>query len=268
MVWKSLRPKAREITLATLFYFARQAGWTPDATLLHPVHEYHYDDEALLAEERRIQKAAENKAWALLKDSEYKKHPYLESKGFPDHEWLVNGDLLLVPISSAEKTVMSVQTITPDGEKKFLFGGKVSGGRFKMGTSSKKRTWYVEGFATALSLQLALKDLNINENIVVCFSAAGLRLAAKHPYGVIIPDNDPWRCRDRDCYAEWEGTWPQTECVMCGTKSPIPPPSEKYAREADKKFWIPTGIGTDLNDYHQKYGLEAVIQAMRENFLQ
>ena len=75
------------------------------------------------------QKAAKRAA-DMLRQCTLERHAYLDGKGFPDERGNVlqtdSGPLLLIPMRVAGRLV-GVQTITADGEKKFLFGQQCSG---------------------------------------------------------------------------------------------------------------------------------------------
>lgn len=54
-------------------------------------------------------------------------HPYLSRKRIaPDRIWQ-DGELLLVPLTDTEGRLWNIQTISPDGEKRFLSGGRTKG---------------------------------------------------------------------------------------------------------------------------------------------
>ena len=123
-------------------------------------------------------------------------HPYLAAKGFPDARALVvaKDNLLLVPMRNMRTgTVQSLQTITPDGAKKLLPGGRAKGVVYNLGQALTR--WYVEGYATGLSVQAALKRMYRQDQVVVCFSAGNLAHVAP-PGGpsprqrYVIVDND------------------------------------------------------------------------------
>ena len=173
-------------------------------------------------------KAASSKAKWILSQCELDKHAYLDSKGFPDllgNVWRKEGQdpLLIIPMHY-KKSVVGVQIIGIDGSKKFLSGQKTSLAHFKIGNGSN--IFLVEGYATGLSLQAALKQIKIDYTIYVCFSAGNLAKLAKFlPKSVIICDND-----------------------KSGT-------GENVARESGLKYWLSDRVGDDFNDYHRRVGL-------------
>lgn len=54
-------------------------------------------------------------------------HPYLTAKGIQPCNLRTDGSMLLVPMRDTRGVVHSLQTIAPDGRKRFLAGGRVRG---------------------------------------------------------------------------------------------------------------------------------------------
>ena len=50
-------------------------------------------------------------------------HPYLAAKGVGSHDLRQSGDQLLVPLTTDGETIVSMQSIDADGNKRFLAGG-------------------------------------------------------------------------------------------------------------------------------------------------
>jgi putative DNA primase/helicase len=143
-----------------------------------------------LQEGRR--KAAAKAAW-MLGQSSLEKHAYLDGKGFPEERGNVmqrdvGGPLLLIPMRVAGRLV-GVQTVTIDGEKKFLFCQQCNGAEYVI--DNKGRDFFCEGYATGLSVRAALSSLKMRYRVHVCFSANNLKkLASACPSGVVVADND------------------------------------------------------------------------------
>ena len=115
----------------------------------------------------------------MLGEAEIGSHDYLAAKGFPDAQGLIiaKDNLLLVPMRSLQTgQVQSLQTITAEGQKRFLPGGRAKGAVYNLGRAWTR--WYVEGYATGLSVQAALKRMYRQDQVVVCFSAANLAKVA------------------------------------------------------------------------------------------
>lgn len=203
--------------------------------------------EAKERKRRRRARQAIAMAHEILGESEFSTHPYLEAKGHPNHQGYVYRSpddarfrpgklLLLIPVMDHKKSLLSLQTIDESGRKKFLPGSLVTGGRFTMGAKAfVRRRWYVEGFVTALSMRLVLRELRHDDGVVVCFSDHGVKsLAALDARAFVIADND---------------------------KSGA---GERAAERSGRPWWMPPDVGTDANDYHLEYGIEALVQAVRE----
>jgi len=214
----------------------------------------HRDDERsrrLLAEARDAQRRAQLEAARrarevartadrMILEARQDTHPYLVAKGFKHTLGLVNGDLLLVPIRAVEgyERTISMQTIAPDGSKRFLPGGRVKGGIHRLG-SPKGRVALCEGFATGLTLKAAFALLPGPWAIVVCFSAGNLvAVAPEFPGAVVCADNDH----------------PDKRGIKAG---------EEAAKQTGLKWVMPPDIGTDYNDMHRARELIHVVEALR-----
>ena len=109
-------------------------------------------------------------------------HPYLTTKGVKSHG--VRSDAfgaLLVPMRDTAGTLHSLQTITADGDKRFLSGGRVKGCYHAIGKPKGGRLIVCEGYATGASAHEAT-----GEAVAVAFNsgnleAVALALRAKYP---------------------------------------------------------------------------------------
>lgn len=176
-------------------------------------------------------------------------HPYLINKGVkPEGALRVDRDLLVVPAVDPFGKIWTLQTITPEGEKSFVFGGKKSGAFFAIGLarSSKYPVIYIgEGLATMLSVYEAM-----DEPCVVAFDASNLSAVAK-----AVKDQ-----------------WPTSTIVICAdndVRSSVDKHQRNdgihYAQQAAVKVggfvvWpeLPDKTKCDFNDAHSKLGLEYV----------
>ena len=239
-VWRSVKPTGG-ITIATLYHMAKENGWVglaPVNLLRRRPGDDRRQEKARREEEarERAAKRAADVASKMLQEAGLGSHDYLASKGFPDAQGLVLAGKLLVPMRSvASGALQSIQTITGDGSKKFLPGGKAKGAVYNLGRSWTR--WYVEGYATGLSVQAALKRMSRQDQVVVCFSAGNLAHIA-WPGGATP--------RPRYVIADHDAS---------GT-------GENYARQTGLPYWMPSEIG-DANDFHQARGLEALADALR-----
>jgi putative DNA primase/helicase len=93
------------------------------------------------AEEKKLREQARQEAAALWTAAEDAPddHPYLRAKGVRSHGLRIDRQRrLIVPVSDNEN-LHSLQTITPNGEKLFLMGGRKKGCYFVIGNSSLHR---------------------------------------------------------------------------------------------------------------------------------
>ena len=188
-----------------------------------------------MAASRAQAREAEEKAHRMILEARTDTHPYLVRKGFPHSLGLVTGDLLLVPIRAVEdyERCISMQTIAPDGTKRFLPGGRVKGGVHRLGAANAKRIALCEGFATGLSVHAAMKLLPGPCAVIVCFSAGNVVHIAPEFPGAIV-------CADRD--------------------------ESKAGEEAAKRTglrWVMPGEIGDFNDLMMRSGLIRVVEMLR-----
>jgi phage/plasmid primase-like uncharacterized protein len=145
---------------------------------------------ALIAESEQQQAAIKARAmWDRAQ--ECSAHPYLEAKGVHAHGCRVLGNTLLIPSYDADGQIKTLQTISHNFEKKFLYKGTYKGCCFPI-AGSDSRIFIAEGFATGAT---------INEltgcKVLVAFNAGNLlevARAARVMYSqkriVIAADND------------------------------------------------------------------------------
>lgn len=152
-------------------------------------------------------------------------HPYLRRKGVPS---LANirqsrNGKLLIPVQDSSGIVQSVQYIFPDGEKRFLVGGKIHGGYFVIQGKLERPLIICEGYATGASIHLACEC-----TVYVAFSANNLPIVAeivRHRH----PDKSILICADNDEAGRSKG--------------------QEAAQKAQARLIIPsftTGTGTDF----------------------
>ncbi len=242
-VWRGFKRNGG-INIGTLYHLAREHGWQGEAPVipdLSPEQKCRREEQSAKERElarRRAEQAAQL-ATKMLGEAELLPHDYLTRKGFPDTNGLViaKDNLLLVPMRSIHTgNVQTLQTITADGQKRFLAGGKAKGAVYNLGRHWTH--WYVEGYATGLSVQAALRRMYRDDQVVVCFSAANLAHVTSPSESsprprYVIADNDE------------SGT------------------GQRYAKKTGLPYWFPPETG-DANDYHQAHGLETLAEGIRE----
>jgi putative DNA primase/helicase len=176
--------------------------------------------------EEMAKKAAARAGW-ILHQCVNAPHPYMDKKGFPEEPTKVWMDdegkrLLAIPMRIGSSLV-GVQLISEEGEKKFLKGQRCKGASFTM--DAKGIPIFCEGYATGLSIRAVMKLINIRYTIHVCFSAGNIQDVARGiPGGIVVADHD-------------------TSGV-----------GEQAARETGKPYWISPAAGEDFNDFHQRVG--------------
>lgn len=119
-------------------------------------------------------------------------HPYLERKGLSavgTNALRVHGDALIVPVFWRDR-LMSIQSITPDGQKRFWPGAPVKGGALVLDRPRAAVTAVCEGLATGLAIFQSLRMARV----IVAFDAGNLLHVVNHlrPKGnvVICADDD------------------------------------------------------------------------------
>lgn len=187
------------------------------------------------AERARMQKDAAGRAAAILKECKFAKHDYLKAKGFDDEEanvWVKDGKQVLVIPMRVDGHLVGCQLINIDGSKKFLYGQRTAGAEFVF--DNKGPHILCEGYATALSIRKALKNMKRRYSIHVCFSAGNMKKIAStidNP-GIVVADNDESKT------------------------------GERVAKEIGWQYWMSDVVGEDYNDAHQRLGLFKVAQPL------
>lgn len=151
---------------------------------------------AAAAREEAAAEAAAVKAQALWERAKPATGtPYTERKGIKPMGARQSGELLYVPIRRKQKLV-SLQFISPDGSKRFITNGAISGGYCALAEESDNFDIIIicEGYATGLTLREAT-----GFPVVVAFNAGNLGAVAKEIKAarrgsvlIIAADNDAW----------------------------------------------------------------------------
>lgn len=215
----------------------RDGSHRDDAESMRLLKEARAREAVFLKEQRAKQLRVAQEAAAQLEGTTLMPHPYLSRKGFPELLGLVDGDRLLVPMRDAARyrELINLQQIWPDGTKRFLPGGRARDAIHRIGAPHARHTVLCEGYATALSLDAALKLISPSHAVIVCFSANNLvSVSERFPYAVVAADND-----------------------QSAT-------GEESAKRTGLKWTMPYEVGTDFNDLHVNMGLHVVVERMRE----
>jgi putative DNA primase/helicase len=127
---------------------------------------------------------------------EVEKHPYLERKQVLSYGLRKdNHDNLVLPLKDGQGTIVGLQYISDEGEKRFLTGSKKSGSFFLLGReifNASDSLNYAEGYATAASIYA-----DRSQPVVVAFDAYNLIKVAEVMYKyfpnhkhIFVADND------------------------------------------------------------------------------
>ncbi len=209
--------------------------------------------------------AAAKKVSERIGRCSFAQHDYLASKGLPEAVALVSENgWMMIPMRNVSGQIRSAQYISPEGKKLFQFRGETRGCFYQIGKG--REVWLVEGYATGLSVREALKTRirSFSPEIRVCFSAlnlsvVGMEAIAKGRTVYAVPDHDRWTCINKH---RWDGPLTQSVCPECGTDRITAPAGEYYASQLNRPYWMPPEVGFDANDFHQKYGLNALAAAL------
>lgn len=241
-VWKSFRGTG--VSIATLFHEAKQNGWK-DEGFQRPTQEQVNAQRAAVEERASIEgqarirsaKEAAKKADWILSQCVEEQHAYLQSKGFPELPGLVwrpkqETNLLCIPMYVAGN-LAGLQMIDRAGAKKFLSGQITSQAEYCFDAGGLNASdWWVEGFASGLSLRECLHALKKPYRIHVCFSAQNLQRMAHSGY--VVADNDT---------------------SLTG---------QNAAKATGLPYWMPEQEGSDINDFHKANGTFKASQALRK----
>jgi putative DNA primase/helicase len=105
---------------------------------------------------------------------------------------------------------------------------------YKLGNDQARERWLCEGYASGLSARAALRDMGRDSQVIVCFSAGNLVHVAPHVRrpALVMADNDE------------SGA------------------GRRAAEESGLPWVMPPDVGCDANDWHQRYGLRALVKLM------
>jgi putative DNA primase/helicase len=141
-------------------------------------------------------KASENAKIILSKaKSADNNHPYLIKKNIRSHGLRLDSEnRLIIPLFGADKKLYSLQFISPEGDKRFLSGGLISGNYFPIGNVKNPtgKIYIGEGYATCMTLyQVTGCAVACAFNCGNLFNVAKM-MKEKHPEAeiIIVADDD------------------------------------------------------------------------------
>jgi phage/plasmid primase-like uncharacterized protein len=177
-------------------------------------------------------------------------HTYLTKKGIKPHGARVDGQNLVLSLTDIKGEIHSFQTIDPDGDKRFLSGGRKQGCFYAIGNSANVTTAFVtEGFATGASV----------------YEATGIPVFVAFDCGNLRPVAEALRKR-----------WPRAEIVICADDdaqtagNPGVSHASAAAVAARGLVAIPkfgqyrTDAQTDFNDVHKHLGMDVLKQQLSQ----
>lgn len=252
-VWRSINA-AGKIGIGSLFHEAAGNGWRDNGEHRGPLTEQEKIERRKFAAAREAASAAEEHrkhqayraaaaaAQAVIEQCELKTHYYLNAKGLPNVVALVSDMTLIVPMRNLETNqLQGMQTIAwlPEErrwEKKMAHGMRAKGAVLRLGSQRAKETFLCEGYATGLSIEMALNRLRLNASVLICFSDSNMAHVASMLKGpaFVIADNDASQA------------------------------GEKAARKTGFPWAMSDQVGEDANDLHQRAGLAALCKLILE----
>jgi phage/plasmid primase-like uncharacterized protein len=222
--------------------------WTSHVSVLESMAKQKEEDAQIKASRASIEA---QERWGKAKPAD-DNHPYLLAKSVKSFGLKVENDNLLLKIFNlSDKTITSLQTISPIGEKRFMKDGIKRGGIFLITSEDypKEKVVICEGYATGASI----------------FEATGLTVAVAFDAGNLLPVAEAIRAirQDLKLIIAADDDW----------KSDINT-GETKAKEASQKVggylavpYFPSNRGekdSDFNDMARLYGLDS-IKACIEN---
>ena len=196
-----------------------------------------------IAEEskRKAQAEAAKRAAVMIAGAARATHPYLKEKGLEEELGLVTPESdLLVPMRDfSSNELMGVQVIRlveNEWEKKMIYGMRAKGAVLRIGSRKSAETIFVEGYATGLSVDIALRLVRMNMSVLICFSAQNLVFVANNTSGrrYVFADHDASNT------------------------------GERAAKETNLPYCMADEVGMDANDLHRRDGVMAVAKKLMQ----
>ena len=174
--------------------------WVSDAASIDPAARARLAEDVRKAEEQRERERRQHRLEAQRDARERWQrampadpaHPYLQRKRVAVHGLRQLGDRLLVPMRDGSGALWAVQSITGDGEKRFMRGARKRGLYHAIGPQVAGVLCIAEGYATAASIHEAT-----GHPVAVAFDCGNLlpvarTLRGKYPQAriLICADND------------------------------------------------------------------------------
>lgn len=200
-------------------------------------------------ERAQLQRTAAEWGARMLSLAKPGEHGYLQRKGLKSVPGLVlpDGELFIPMRDVSTNALLGGQIVQwlPEErrwEKKYLYGMRSKGAVLRLGPPRAAETILCEGYATALSIEAATRQMRLNAAVLVTFSAHNLIHAASRTTGrrYVIADHDAPQ-RDPERARQNPGEAGQRAAIATGLG-----------------WAMPDTEGMDANDLHAKDGLMAV----------
>ena len=182
------------------------------------------------------------------------RHAYLAAKSVSPHHTRERGERLLVPLYNADGVMRSLQSIKPDGSRKFWDKTSVAGCYSPIGDFASGPIVLCEGFSTGASLYEAT-----GYPVVVCLDAANMVAVARwagHKWvgrEFIVAGDDDWHLTDNPKVAKNVGREAAENAArLLGARVVIA-----------SLLGLESNGGDDFNDVAREYGLEAVAEQLK-----
>lgn len=255
--WRSIKAGGR-VTIGTLLHLAKQHGFRPAeaAPQQPPSPEARKAQEAERAERDAREQAAREAAQVKAVQEAQRRFseacetgasPYLERKAVGAHGVRFTPDgAVIVPMRDLQGELRNVQTIRPDGVKRYLPGGQKTGLLHWIGDPAGAQALILaEGYATAATVYQATA-----RPVACCFDTTNLPHVARALRSHFGPAALLLFAADNDRETE----------ARTG-KNPGRSAAEAAARKVRGFVALPTadeGRNVDFNDWSASAGLEAV----------
>lgn len=179
-------------------------------------------------------------------------HPYLVKKHVPNYGLKCQGDALLVPLRNVQGEFASMQSIYPDGTKRYFPGAPMGESFFSIGLDQDGPILLCEGYATGATLY------ELTGHTVICTMSCHNLMNCAPVFRKKYPDRKILVAADDDAMtAEKIGHNPGVDAAQSAVRigkldGYLKPPFKKPAD------------GSDWNDFAAAYGMNVAERVLKE----